>query len=328
MTVVFILLPTAHGHEKSYKSKPDLHSNQLNSTRQNAPLQRDNMARTVLDTNASLGGQDLIDYLRDSSQTNKQSNSLRKKEQEIAGASQNDESLRLFLNPKLDSEDTPRFFYVDASPDIELLDQDDTDEDVILRGAAVENIKVFSLHSRPEATKVIYLDFDGFNITDTAWNVMTRRDVIAAPPFDLDGRPSHFSAKEQQVILEVWQRVSEDYSPFDIDVTTEHPGNEDFLTRSNASDPNYGVRVLLSPMSGQICGKCGGLAFVGAFGEVGEAPEAPPPARAGDRRTPMHTAPGEESMGSKRGPDLLLGLDPVSAAPCADPAHHTQRSGR
>ena len=40
---------------------------------------------------------------------------------------------------------------------------------------------------------------------------------------DTDGLPGSFSNAEQDTIQSVWQRVAEDYSVFDIDVTTEEP---------------------------------------------------------------------------------------------------------
>ena len=43
------------------------------------------------------------------------------------------------------------------------------------------NVDVFKLHSNPNATKIIYLDFDGHNITNSKWNE-GRAPVIVAPP--------------------------------------------------------------------------------------------------------------------------------------------------
>ena len=42
----------------------------------------------------------------------------------------------------------------------------------------------------------------------------------AFAPFDTDGTPSTFSASELAVVQDAWQRVAEDYAPFDVDVTT------------------------------------------------------------------------------------------------------------
>ena len=64
-----------------------------------------------------------------------------------------------------------------------------------------QTVDVFALHSRPNASKVIYLDFDGLNITGTAWN--DRFPVIFAPPFDTDKQPGTFSPSERAIILQV-----------------------------------------------------------------------------------------------------------------------------
>jgi hypothetical protein len=129
-------------------------------------------------------------------------------------------------------------------------------------------LDAFTLHSRPGASKVIYLDFDGHVITGTAWNDASRPS-ITAPPADWDGSPSTFSATEHSYIQEIWARVAEDYAPFDIDVTTEYiGGNENFLTRSSLSDQQYGIRVLISPGIASIWCSCGGIAYVGIYGNV------------------------------------------------------------
>ncbi len=77
-------------------------------------------------------------------------------------------------------------------------------------------------HSRPGSTKVLYLDFNGAIVTGTAWNTASAPSYDCLP-FDTDGAPDTFSDAEQATIVEIWQRVAEDYAPFDIDVTTEEP---------------------------------------------------------------------------------------------------------
>jgi Metallo-peptidase family M12B Reprolysin-like len=78
-------------------------------------------------------------------------------------------------------------------------------------------------HSRPGAANVIFLDFDGHIITDTAWNSSLGRTQIVARAFSSDGDPDTYSDTEQAVIKRVWQRVAEDFAPFHVDVTTEEP---------------------------------------------------------------------------------------------------------
>lgn len=67
----------------------------------------------------------------------------------------------------------------------------------------------------------------------------------------------------------MWQRVAEDYAPFDLDVTTEYPGSEDFLVRASPADQAYGIRVLVSPIGAVIKPGAGGVSYVGVFSEVG-----------------------------------------------------------
>ena len=77
-------------------------------------------------------------------------------------------------------------------------------------------------HSKPGAAHVMYLDFDGESVTGTGWNVGLR-DPIPAVAFSTDGDVNNFSDSEQAGIRDMWQRVSEDYAPYNIDVTTERP---------------------------------------------------------------------------------------------------------
>ncbi len=84
-------------------------------------------------------------------------------------------------------------------------------------------------HSRPGATRVLYLDFNGHNVSDTAWNFANTTagrpavETYACRPYDTDGNEATFSDAEQAQMVEIWQRVAEDYSAFDVDVTTEEP---------------------------------------------------------------------------------------------------------
>ncbi|MDF1542782.1 MAG: PKD domain-containing protein [Anaerosomatales bacterium] len=126
----------------------------------------------------------------------------------------------------------------------------------------------FKLHSRPGSKRTLYLDFDGHTLSGTAWNTGSVPGTLVCPPWDLDGDPSTFNSTEQARIIEIWQRVAEDYAPFDINVTTEAPA-ESALTRSSSSDEYYGVRVLISPISSYF-GAYGGIAYVGVFDAIGD----------------------------------------------------------
>lgn len=133
------------------------------------------------------------------------------------------------------------------------------------------NADAFKLHSLPGANRVIYLDFTGHTTSGTAWNTSNTNgaDIVSAP-FDMDGDPTTFSTAERDRITKIWQRVSEDYMPFQIDVTTEDPGIE-ALRRTSSTDQAYGVRVVISPTSAWFPG-AGGVAFVGSFNWNSDTP--------------------------------------------------------
>lgn len=128
--------------------------------------------------------------------------------------------------------------------------------------------QTFRLHSLPGSGKVIFLDFDGATVTGTAWNASHNggADIVAAP-FDLDSNPGSFSTTELQRIQNIWKRVAEDYSPFDVDVTTEEPPS-DALVRSSVSDTQFGNRVVITPTN--FYSGAGGVSYVGVFDDIGE----------------------------------------------------------
>jgi len=83
---------------------------------------------------------------------------------------------------------------------------------------------VLKLHSNPGAANTIFLDFDGAEISGTAWNSQTSASSLNAAPYDTDGKPKSFSNSEVGDIVDIWERVAEDFAPFNVDVTTEDPG--------------------------------------------------------------------------------------------------------
>ena len=92
------------------------------------------------------------------------------------------------------------------------------------RGITAKN--VFKLHSRPGAANTIFVDFDGAEISGKAWNKQVRVSTLKAKPYDIDGKPGSFSDAEVSSMAEIWERIAEDFAPFDVDVTTEDPGND------------------------------------------------------------------------------------------------------
>ena len=79
-------------------------------------------------------------------------------------------------------------------------------------------------HSKPGASRVIYLDFNGHVVTGTTWNSDAGApSAFLCTPYDTDGNAGSFSPTEQAAIVLIWERVAESYRPFDVDVTTEQP---------------------------------------------------------------------------------------------------------
>lgn len=115
--------------------------------------------------------------------------------------------------------------------------------------------------SRPGAESVIYLDFNGHTVTGTAWNTSLGRTSIQCVPFDLDGDPTTFSDAEQAAIIEVWERVAEDYKAFNINVTTVEPTTFNSKTTRALITKNKDATGANNPSS-----TVGGVAYVDVFG--------------------------------------------------------------
>lgn len=140
-----------------------------------------------------------------------------------------------------------------------------TAQEPVLAGQLLPLDQTFQLHSRPGAKRTIFLDFDGATLTGTAWN--RNSGSITAMPFDIDGTPGVFSNAERQRIQFIWQRVAEDYAPFDVDVTTQQPP-ADSLARTSATDQTYGTTVLITRTTGVYNCSCGGIAYIGVFNDT------------------------------------------------------------
>jgi len=130
------------------------------------------------------------------------------------------------------------------------------------------NVPVY--HSNPSAAKKIYLDFDGQLVTGTTWNNQNYTgsyntgNTINAPAFSTDPDFQNYSAAELSAIRNVWARVAEDFRPFQVDVTTENPGENLFRQGGQA------IRVLVSTDIDGTTGQqwfanAGGVAYLGSW---------------------------------------------------------------
>lgn len=124
--------------------------------------------------------------------------------------------------------------------------------------------QTFKLHSNPGSKRTIYLDFDGHTLTGTTWNGPV--EIIEADRYSIDS-DDNFSDDELINIQEIWMQVSEDYAPFDVDVTTEML-DEELIRRTDANDEYYGTRALITNDTFLSC-NCGGLAYLGIYDSIG-----------------------------------------------------------
>ena len=100
------------------------------------------------------------------------------------------------------------------------------------------------LSSLPTAKATIYLDFDGHIVKTSVWN--GGNPITCAAPSLSDAQ-----------ITEIFYRVSEDYRPFDINITTD---STVFLSAPLAQR----IRVIITPTSSWKTG-VGGVAYIGSF---------------------------------------------------------------
>ena len=113
----------------------------------------------------------------------------------------------------------------------------------IAQGAAIPTI-----NTRPGAKGVIYVDFDGAQVTDPAWN--GGRLISAAP--------SSFTAEQVDVII---RSVAEDFAPFDLTITTN-------LADYAAAPVGRRMWVIVTPTSTAAPGS-GGVAYLNSWSGAG-----------------------------------------------------------
>lgn len=104
--------------------------------------------------------------------------------------------------------------------------------------------QVPALNSYPAATATIFLDFDGHAVTNTSWNWAGT----------IDCAPSGMGNTQ---IVEIFNRVSEDYRPFNINITTDS-------TKYWSAPINQRMRVIITTSSSWY-GSAGGVAYINSF---------------------------------------------------------------
>ncbi len=114
-----------------------------------------------------------------------------------------------------------------------------------LTGTIISKSQVTDLNSYPSSTSVILLDFDGYVVSGTLWNT--------AGPFTCNS-----SGLNDAAITEVFNRVAEDYRPFNINVTT----NE---AKYNSAPFNKRMRIVITTSNAWYGSGAGGVAYISSF---------------------------------------------------------------
>lgn len=125
-------------------------------------------------------------------------------------------------------------------------------------GFTPEGVPIF--HSLPGSSKVIYLNFIGGTISNTAWNNGTDMAVLDTLPYMLDADKA-FSSTEQTMMSNIWRRIAEDYAPWQVDVTTERPAVFTSTTLHAMITKHVTSTGAPMPASG-----AGGVAYVDVYG--------------------------------------------------------------
>ena len=114
----------------------------------------------------------------------------------------------------------------------------------LLSTLALTTLAIPKLNSFPSATATIFLDFDGQYVYGTIWN---------------DGAPLNCapSGMPDADITEAFNRVAEDYRPFNINITTDS-------TVYFAAPLTKRIRIIVTPTSSWYPG-VGGISYVGSF---------------------------------------------------------------
>jgi hypothetical protein len=99
--------------------------------------------------------------------------------------------------------------------------------------------------SYPSASATIFLDFDGHTLNGTSWN--TNGPIVCGP--------SNLTSDQ---ITEIFNRIAEDYRPFNVNITTDS-------TKYSAAPATRRMRVLFTITNSWYGNNAGGVAYTGSF---------------------------------------------------------------
>jgi beta-lactam-binding protein with PASTA domain len=119
-------------------------------------------------------------------------------------------------------------------------------------------------NSKPGAPFHIYLDFNGGVVSGKAWGGGATYNCL---PWSTDTDRTTFSDAEQAAMKQVWQRMAEDYAPYNVNVTTD----VFYDVENYTGDKNKVGWLIFTPTTdanGVACphNGAGGVAYVGVFG--------------------------------------------------------------
>lgn len=115
--------------------------------------------------------------------------------------------------------------------------------------------ETLALESRPGSPNVLYLDFNGETVTGTGWNTSSHADgVINAEASSLNTNAA---------IRYIWRAVSDDYSAFEVNVTTSR-------AVYNAIASSHKMMVIFTNYSAGWTGGNAGVAFLNSFGSTAD----------------------------------------------------------
>jgi hypothetical protein len=121
----------------------------------------------------------------------------------------------------------------------------------------VTAVTAFQLHSRPGASKTLYLDFNGHTTPAGYWDT----NAVTIPAFKLAGTATALDQVNLNAIRDIWLHVAEDFAAWDIDVTTDAFGIE----------TKPGMRCVIGGRQDAVSGlgfSTMGVAYVGSFGNA------------------------------------------------------------
>jgi len=165
-----------------------------------------------------------------------------------------------------------------------------------------------AFNSKPGAPFHIYLDFNGAFVTGKQWTYSDGINTWSTwdcEPWNTDGDKTTFSVTEQKDILRMWERVAEDYAPFNVNVTTDIFYDPDRYT----GDKNKVGWLLHTSTVDKTGVRCphygyGGIAYVNVFGRTDYFSRYQPA-----WVTPMGTANTAEASSHEMGHNLGLSHD-------------------